>query len=202
MTIRKRRPAARDREIPIPYLRECLDADFATGKLKWRARPREHFKTNRAWNTWSARFAGAPALTSRHGGGYLRGTLTFAGRKYKIYVHRVVFALTHDRWPVDEIDHRHGVEAGNGIGNLREATHGENGQNHKKPRTNKSGFIGVHWNVRQRQWIAEIQVQGAHRHLGVFTTIEEAAGAYLAAKAQYHPFQPVPRDAEIVEGRP
>ena len=41
------------------YLQECFD--YVDGKLIWKVRPLEHFKTKRAFSTWNTRFAGKTA---------------------------------------------------------------------------------------------------------------------------------------------
>lgn len=52
--------------------------------------------------------------------------------------------------------------------------------------SSRTGLLGV-IPVRDRFW-ARIHVNGRSRHLGVFRTAEEAHDAYLAAKAELHPF--------------
>ena len=49
-------------------------------------------------------------------------------------------------------------------------------------------FPGVFWSKRQGKWWARIKANGKRRHLGSFTTAEEAQASYLAAKARMHPF--------------
>ena len=92
------------------------------------------------------------------------------------------------RLPTDQIDHVWGVEAGNGIGNLRPATHAENGQNQKTYRNNTSGFPGVYYRKDTGKQHAQINVRARRIYLGYFNTREEAYAAYCAAKAILHPF--------------
>ena len=181
-----------DRDIPIAYLRESFILDPATPSgLRWRKRPREHFLPQ-AWIRWNTRYAGATA-GRLDGEGYLRVTLTRGGRKHFLYAHRIVFALINDRWPVDRVDHEKGVEAGNRITNLREATTAQNGQNRKLDAHSTSGFAGV-GKSSWRGWQARIGVGGRRIWLGHFATREEAVVAYLKAKAELHSFQPTPRE--------
>jgi hypothetical protein len=79
--------------------------------------------------------------------------------------------------------------------NLRLTTYSENQQNRKRDSRNKSGRTGVSWDKGTQKWRAKICLNRKQTHLGVFDTIEEAAAAYAAAKAQFHPFQPVARAA-------
>jgi hypothetical protein len=116
---------ADDTLIPIEYLRECFDCDFATGFLTWKHRPREHFVTKRGWSIFNVKYAGKLAGTL-HVKGYLVVRLTFNGREFLLGVHRVVFALAHGRWPMYGVDHRNGVRSANNLNNLREATNAQN----------------------------------------------------------------------------
>lgn len=183
-------PKPKNNDIPIALLRECFDLDVETGALTWRVRPREHFATANAWASWNAIYPGEKAGTL-HPTGYLNIGLTIDRRCRLLLGHRVIFALVHGRWPVDEIDHRNGVEAGDDVDNLREATHAQNCQNRKVNGNNTTGFPGV--SKHGNKWQANIAVAGRRRHLGAFDTAEAAHAVRLKAKAELHPFQPVPR---------
>jgi len=75
----------------------------------------------------------------------------------------------------------------NRISNLRDVTRNTNMQNQRGPRAdNTSGFLGVSFYRRLDKWEAGIYVAGRRRHIGVFTTAEEASAAYLAAKRELH----------------
>ena len=63
--------------------------------------------------------------------------------------------------------------AGDGIGNLREATHGEQQQNKKTYRNNTSGFPGVSPHKQSGKWRSEIRVAGRHIVNGFFDTRPE-----------------------------
>jgi hypothetical protein len=129
----------------------------------------------------------------------MRIGLTFGGRTWPLRAHRVVYALTHGHWPPEHVDHENGVEAGNGIANLRPATHAENCQNLKINPRNTSGYPGVHWNKLERKWTAQIKAYGRNVYLGYFDKAEAAFPAYCAAKAIVHPFQPVQRGVAMPE---
>lgn len=60
-------------------------------------------------------------------------------------------------------------------------------------RHNTSGYVGACWNKRERKWTAHIRADGKQVYLGSFDTPEAASARYLKAKAELHPFQPVPR---------
>ena len=112
----------------------------------------------------------------------VQGTRTLA--------HRIVWLLSHNRWPVDCIDHIDRNKANNRIENLREATIAENGQNRKLNANSTSGFKGVYWDARKRKWRGLIQLNKKKHALGYFDTPEEAHTAYAIAKAELHTFNP------------
>ena len=107
--------------------------------------------------------------------------------------HRLAWLYVHGRWPSDQLDHVNGAPADNRLTNLRECTHAENQQNRRRHTNNTSGHVGVSWYERDGTWKAEITIGGRSKHLGYFTTAEEAGAAYREAKKQLHPFQPVMR---------
>lgn len=120
---------------------------------------------------------------SKHPDGYIY--IYVDGANYA--AHRLAWLYVHGRWPVGDLDHKHGKSAGNGITNLREATKKMNMQNERGPRsTNVSGYLGVHWRKDRKKWVAQLMVNGKHRRFGSFSTPEEAHAAYLAAKRMYH----------------
>jgi hypothetical protein len=185
----------KDTDIPVAFLRECFGLDVETETPTRRMRPRAHFPTTNAWATWNAQWAGKSAAPPKDGG-YLRVSLTFDGRRRRLKMHRVIFALVHGWWPEHEIDHANGVRSENRPDNLRAATSGENAQNRKIRADNTSGFSGV---IRHKgKWTPRIGIDGRRFYLGGFDTREHAYAAYLAAKAILHPFGPVPRGAPII----
>jgi hypothetical protein len=179
---------ATDTDIPISFLRQCFDIDAEAGMARWRFRP-----DMPPW--WNTRYAGSVVGTP-DGQSYLCVMLAFSGRKRLLKVHRIIWALAHDRWPPEdyEVDHRNGVHDDNRISNLREATDGQNQHNRKVNANNKSGYPGVSWNKQSGKWVAQIAVDGRHIHRGYFDDDEEAFMAVCDAKAKLHPFQPEFRD--------
>jgi hypothetical protein len=165
--------------LPIEFLHERLTYDPATGELRWRP-----------WSLWngSARCVGkiAGGLTPD---GYVNVALTYLGEQRKYRGHRIAFAMTYGRWPLHEIDHKNRVRSDNRIANLREATDLQNAQNARKRVDNNSGYVGVSRN--KKHWSARIRVNTKLRYLGCFASAEDAGRAYLAAKAQLHPFATV-----------
>lgn len=114
----------------------------------------------------------------------------------RIYrAHRLAWLYMTGLWPKDQIDHINGIRDDNRWCNLREATRSENHQNLAISKRNTSGFIGVSWHKPTQKWVAHIKVAGRGSNLGSFTKPEDAYAVYLLAKADLHPFQPVPRSA-------
>lgn len=119
--------------------------------------------------------------------GYMRVLVDY--RRY--LVHRLAWLYVYGEFPVSQLDHKNGTRSDNRIANLRQATSGENSQNIKVRTSNPSGKLGV--SRHAGKWRAAIAVNGKRRHLGRFSTPEEAAQAYAEAKASLHLFQPVQR---------
>lgn len=144
--------------IPISFLREWLSYDSNTGIMRRR----------------TGREVGSPTR------GYLSFKLSYSGKRWDLYVHRVAWALMTGRWP-DEIDHLDRDRTNNSFANLREVTRSENTHN-------RSGVRGAY--PICGKWKALIQANGKHYYLGRFATEAEARAAYLKAKAKYHPSAP------------
>lgn len=110
------------------------------------------------------------------------------GYKRKMYkVHRVIYEIFHGPIPKGmAIDHINGIKYDNRVDNLRLVTRSQNMWNSCKPKTNTSGFKGVSWDKRNKQWLAYIAVFGKEKNLGRFSTKEEAYSARLDAEKFYH----------------
>lgn len=105
--------------------------------------------------------------------GYL--CIRVVGKTYK--AHRLAWFYVHGEWPAGEIDHINHDRADNRISNLRDVTKSTNQQNRRAVRGySKDGT----------RWKAQIRVDGKFRHLGCFSTSQEAHAAYLAAKSEMH----------------
>lgn len=65
----------------------------------------------------------------------------------------------------------------NRLANLRLVTNAENQRNRSMRSDNTSGVPGVSWNKRDSRWMAHIKINGQHKNLGYFDTLEEAAAA-------------------------
>lgn len=148
-----------------------LDYDPDTGEFTWK---------NRVGNTrrWNGRKAGYVEAQ-----GYI--CIKLFSRIYKI--HRVAWLLTYGEWPEHEIDHINGLRSDNRIANLRDVTVQTNLRNATMSRKNTTGATGVY--RYGNTWRASIFINGRLKHLGSFTSLEEARRHRKAADAQfgYHP---------------
>ncbi len=94
----------------------------------------------------------------------------------KHYEHRLAFLYMMGRIP-EEIDH---IETkSNKWSNLREATASQNHGNARRSKNNTSGVKGV--SPFRGKWRAAITRNYQQLHIGVFSTLAEAAAAYDAA---------------------
>jgi len=149
-------------------IRELLAYDAGTGSFCWRVTT-----SNRAT---AGSIAGSP-----DGHGYVK--IKVDGRLYM--AHRLAWLHVYAVWPVGSVDHINGVGTDNRIANLRDVDHSTNMQNQRRANyDSKSGLLGVapHGN----NFRARIQLAGKQRHLGTFSTAEEAHAAYIAAKREIH----------------
>ena len=103
------------------------------------------------------------------------------GRTY--YAQRLAFLYVNGAWPKKHVDHRDMNKDNNAWANLREATRSQNCGNRTAHRNNKLGVKGVH--KRGGKYLASINVGHKVKHLGSFSTIEEASAAYANAACKY-----------------
>lgn len=102
--------------------------------------------------------------------------------------HRLAWLYMNGDWPEHHIDHINGIRDDNRISNLRDVTPNVNAQNIKKPRAHsKTGLLGVSWKHACKKYVAQIQVDGKVRHLGLFDDPNEAHEVYLQEKRKHHP---------------
>ena len=164
-------------ELPtIEYLRQCFDANFETGILIWRERPRDHFNSDRAWKSSNSKFCGLRAGGLKPNGYY---NVKISQKWFK--VHRVIFAMAKGKWPTHTVDHINGKRSDNRLLKLRDISFQENMKNKAIHGNNTSGMIGVCWHKASNKWQAQI---GVH-YLGLFDTQELAFVARKSAEKEY-----------------
>jgi hypothetical protein len=159
------RPRLSTAEIEIPLTRRMVaivdTCDSDLGRYKWCGHPGGHtFYAERA--------------------------ILVNGRWKTIGMHRVILSRILGREPEhrEECDHINGNGLDNRRSNLRLATKAENRRNKRRYSNNRSGFKGV---CRHgRKWRADLQVNGKHHFLGLFTSSMAAAKAYDHAAIELH----------------
>ncbi|WP_081048573.1 HNH endonuclease [Xanthomonas translucens] len=171
---------------PLPtaeQVQALLDYDPETGEFRWR-------KAN------STRVRVGDVAGTHKPNGYLH-----IGVNCRILLgHRLAWLWVHGEWPAGHIDHLDGNPLNNAISNLREVTSSGNMHNRRKEATRSgrptsSKYLGVSWQKKTGSWLARIGLNGKQLYIGTFATEEAAYAAYLAAKAELHPTQPVPRES-------
>lgn len=172
-----------------PYvLAQLLHYDQEAGKLFWRHRPAEMFKSGdgrytaeRTCATWNARYAGKEAFTAVGTHGYACGAVF----NKLLLAHRVVWALVTGEWPDGVIDHIDRDRLNNRFENLRQCTQAENSLNRVgyKTREKSSKFKGLWWHKVNKKWIVEFR----GKHIGSFEHEHEAASAYDREAHAYCP---------------
>ena len=98
---------------------------------------------------------------------------------------RLVYLVTHGKWPEPCVDHINGNSLDDRPENLRQATIMENSWNHKCRKRKLSLPMGVRTNPTGT-YSARIAVNKKQIHLGYFKTIEEAQSVYQAARKEMY----------------
>ncbi len=110
-----------------------------------------------------------------------------------IYLHRLVFCHYYGIIPEGQlIDHRDRDRLNNVPSNLRLATRSINAANSSRKSKPASGITGVYKVMDKPRWYARVMHMYKFKHLGVFSTPEEAARAVNSAYRTYFPGVPVP----------
>lgn len=105
-----------------------------------------------------------------------------------LLAHRLAWMYVYGKMPNRQIDHINGNRADNRIANLREATQEQNMHNRSLLSNGATGKVGVTKRKRTGRYEVRIQAFGIRQYVGGFSTAEEAAAAYAAAKLTEHTF--------------
>ena len=105
----------------------------------------------------------------------------FEGKHWKL--HHLVWVY-HYGYKPKMLDHINKITSDNRIENLREATKSLNAYNTHKQANNTSGFKGVSWNERIGKWHSYIGSKKSRKHLGFFSSKEEAINARFAKEKE------------------
>lgn len=159
------RQKEREAALSLDFVRSILSYDPQTGIFRWKQR------TDRD-AAWNARYAGTVAGVVD--GNYIYITIGFPVR---FAAHRLAWFYVYGVWPKHEVDHRNLVKTDNRLGNLREATRGQNAHNMKLFKNNTTGAKGVGFDRRRGKYRAQIKLNGKAVWFRRFDTIEEAIEA-------------------------
>jgi len=86
----------------------------------------------------------------------------------------------------NEVDHKDRIKKDNRKESLRYVTTVDNRRNASKRSNNTSGIIGVYWNKRNSNWVAQIVPEHGHtKNLGSFNDFEKAIICRLQAELKY-----------------
>jgi hypothetical protein len=114
--------------------------------------------------------------------GYIR--ISIGSKKFR--AHTLAWIYMYGEIP-EQIDHINGVKDDNRIFNLRLADNFINSQNkHNPPKSNKSGYMGVHFDNNTKMFRARISHKGKKICLGLYDDPKVAGEAYLKAKRELH----------------
>ena len=173
--VRARWPSLKRREdLSAEELREMLEYDPLTGKLRWTHDGGRYKKGDEA-------------------GADQRGYLAVYLRGRTHLLHRLVWLHVTGAWPEKQIDHINQVKSDNRWCNLRDVDPKANTENVRRPRAdNRSGFIGVAKEANGKFRACTV-IDGRRVTLGRYATAEEAHEVYLnAKKLHHHGFVPTP----------
>ena len=109
--------------------------------------------------------------------------IKYKGKSY--LAHRIMFYFSYGYLP-SMVDHIDGDTTNNHPKNLREVNASQNMINRKHQINNKSGYRGVDWMPRQKQWRAQIHKEGKKIYLGVRKNLQEAVNLRKEAEEKYH----------------
>lgn len=157
------------RQLDLELIRTMLSYDFETGDLTWISNSRNSMKAGRVVNRPQP-----------------DGYLYVKCKNQRFCAHRVAWALHYGEWPATPLDHINMNRSDNRISNLRLASVTENNRNRVRQRNNTSGHKGVSLHKPTGKYVAKLTTNKVTKHLGTFSTLEEAGAAYQAAAKEMH----------------
>lgn len=158
--------------LTIERLLELLDFDAGSGCFTWKGKPHPR-------NRCAGKEAGGP-VASRSDKVYW--VIKIDGRTYKRG--RLVYFLTHGRFPVPCVDHWDKDSLNDRPGNLREATVTQNAWNHRPHKRRIELPMGVRIIAWSGRYQARINCNKKQIHLGAYDTPEEAHAVYLEKRRE------------------
>uniref|UniRef100_UPI001F4F22D9 HNH endonuclease n=1 Tax=Rosenbergiella metrosideri TaxID=2921185 RepID=UPI001F4F22D9 len=128
------------------------------------------------------RKAGDKVHVSFNNNGYQQ--VCFGG--VQMFLHSIVFSLTHGRLPNGEIDHINGNRGDNSPANLRECTRSQNNRNLKTNKKNTSGFKNVSWVSQKSKWHVSLRTDQGRISFGLYEDLEFAGLVAQSAREKFH----------------
>ena len=116
--------------------------------------------------------------------GYAARSYHIGNNKYRLW--KIHWSITSKPENKMEVDHINGNRLDNRKCNLRIVTRQQNQMNKKKPKNNKSGHKGVHYDKSRGKWVTYISVNYKRVHLGRFYNKMDAVKAYNKAANKFH----------------
>jgi hypothetical protein len=107
---------------------------------------------------------------------------TVDGKQSQILMHRQIKGAEAG----SRVDHKDGDGLNNSRANLRFTTSAQNQMNHRLRSDSSTGFMGVSFFPKTRRWRAYIQSRSKWKHLGYFSSPENAAIAFNVAALELH----------------
>jgi hypothetical protein len=114
-----------------------------------------------------------------------RGYVCIQIDRKRYYAHRLAWIYIYGA-ASEDIDHIDGVRSNNAISNLRLADKTQNSYNTGLMKNNTSGYKGVSYVAARGKYQVGICIQGVQKHLGYYSTAEEASAAYQKAAKELH----------------
>jgi hypothetical protein len=147
------------------YLQELFE--YKDGELYWKVSPSNKAAIGSKAGTTRAKYT----------------TVGINGIRY--YAHKIIFIMIHGYCPklitfIDRNTRNCKIE------NLKELTSSQLVAKVPRRIDNTSGYKGVSWSSRNKNWVATITKNGKMMFLGGFDNIETANKAYCEAANKYH----------------
>lgn len=112
---------------------------------------------------------------------HIKGSGRINAKQRTIWMHRVIMNAPDNM----QVDHVNNNTLDNRKLNLRICTRQQNQFNLSRPKNNTSGYKGVYWLKINKRWMASISINDKQKHLGCFSTKEEAAIEYNKAAKKH-----------------
>lgn len=111
----------------------------------------------------------------------------YDGQNRYVFLHRIIMGVSDKKI---QVDHINGNRLDNRKENLRLCSNHQNHLNKSKTSRNKSGYKGVSFfkssGKRLKPWCAEATFHGKKKHLGYYSTAEQASNAYESFCKEHH----------------